>query len=106
VGRQRHQIGVHTIDIKRDFSKGLDRIDMQQPAGGMDDLGHLSDRLQRTGLIIGCHYRHQRRRPAGERRAQPVQIQNTRACDADSADGLGGEPPAREHGSVLDGRNR
>ena len=74
VRRKRHQIGIHRIDIERYFPKRLDRIDMQQSARGMDDLGRLRHRLHRAGFVVGQHHRHQRRRPAREHRAQTVQI--------------------------------
>ena len=63
VRRKRHKIGAHRIDIKRYFSKGLDRVDMQQSARGMDDFGRLRDRLNRAGFVVGQHDRHQCRRP-------------------------------------------
>ena len=53
VRRKRHQIGTYHIDIKRYFSERLDRIDMQQSAGGMDDLSHLGDRLHGAGFVVG-----------------------------------------------------
>ena len=63
VRRQRHKIGTYLIDIERYFSKRLDRVDMQEAAGRMDDSGDLRDRLHRAGLVIGRHDRDQRRRP-------------------------------------------
>ena len=41
VRRKRHQIGTHHTDIESYFTERLDRVDMQQAAGGMDDLGRL-----------------------------------------------------------------
>ena len=39
VRRQRHQIGTYHLDIEWYFSKRLDRIDMQEGAGGMYNFG-------------------------------------------------------------------
>ena len=88
VRRKRHQIGSHRIDIERYFSERLDRIDMQQSAGGMDDLGDLGDRLHRPGFVVGQHHRHQRRRAVVEHRAQTVEIHQAGARDTDDADRL------------------
>ena len=66
VRRKRDQIGLHRLDIKRYFSKRLDRVDMQQPACFMHDVSDFADRLKRAGLVIGQHDRDQRRRPIGK----------------------------------------
>ena len=53
VRRKRYKIGIHRIDIKRYFSKCLNRIDMQQSACAMDDIGHFRDRLNGAGFVVG-----------------------------------------------------
>ncbi len=63
VRREGHKIGIHRIDIKWYFTERLDRVDMQQSAGGMDNPSHLGNRLHRAGFVVGQHHRHQRGRP-------------------------------------------
>ena len=95
VRRQRHKIGSQFLDIKWYFSKRLDRVDMQQAPGCMDDLSGFSDRLDRAGLVIGGHDRDQRRRAVRELRAQIVEIDSPSERHADPADHSGGNrPPA------------
>ena len=50
---KRDQISLHRIDINRYFSKRLDRVDVQHPAGFMHDISDFADRLKRAGLVIG-----------------------------------------------------
>ena len=89
------KIGSYRFEIKRDFSERLDRIDMQQPARGMDDVGHLGHRLHGAGLVVGQHHRHQRRRAVGKQRAQVVEIDEARAVTLMVPIASGGNrPPA------------
>ena len=44
----------------------------------MDDPGGLRDRLDRAGLVVGQHHRHQRRRAAGQQLAQMIEIDQAR----------------------------
>ena len=79
---------------------------MQQAACGMDDLGHLGDRLNGAGFVVGQHDRHQRGRTAREAvRAQMVEIDHAGARDADRVDRFGRKPSAREHRGMLDRRH-
>ena len=72
--RNRYKIGLQFIDIKRNFTECLDRIDVQQATGAVNDFGDLRDRLHRAGLVIGEHDRDQRRRTVRQHVAQMIQI--------------------------------
>ena len=78
---------------------------MQPRTCRMDDFGHLGDRLDRPGLVVGGHHRDQRRRAGSQHGAQMIEIDDARAGDGDGADRFGGKSPAREHRGVLDRRH-
>ena len=63
VRRQRHKVRAQRLEIAGNPSRPLHRIDMQQPARGMDQRGGLRDRLDYPGFVVGEHQRHQRPRP-------------------------------------------
>ena len=51
----------------------LHRVDMQQAARRMHDVGNLRDRLDNAGLVVGEHHRNQR--PLGSRNARRERMQ-------------------------------
>ena len=94
-------------DIERDFAERLDRIDMQQAARLMDDLGRFSDRLDRAGLVVGQHDRDQRRRAAVEQRAQMHRDRRRRNGVTPMVPiASARKPPARQHRGMLDRRDQ
>src|SRR5947209_16394089 len=59
VGRQRSQVEVIALDIKRHFAGCLHSIRMEQHATLATKLSDLFDRLEHAGFIIGSHDRDQ-----------------------------------------------
>ena len=55
VRRQRQKIGAERIDIDRNPARRLHRIDMQEAARLMHDVGGLANRLDHAGLVVGEH---------------------------------------------------
>src|SRR5947209_12617597 len=55
VGAQRQQVGPERFDVERNAPRGLDRINVQQAALAMHDLGRGRDRLHCPGLVVGRH---------------------------------------------------
>ena len=55
------QVGAEPLPMSQSMRPGaLHRIDVQQPARGVHDLGDLGDGLDHAGLVVGEHDRNQR----------------------------------------------
>ena len=104
VRRNAQKIGPQLLDIEQDLAKRLNRIDVQQPAGGVHELGRLTHRLDHAGLVVGRHQRHQRLGAlAGCRLETRLQLSHRRHAVAACAEPLDrGEVAARQHRDVLD----
>ncbi len=66
VRRKGRKVRADRVNIERNFAEHLDRVDMNEAAGLVNDLCGLGDRLDRAGLIVGRHDRDQRRRAVAE----------------------------------------
>ncbi len=107
VRRKRHQIGLHRSDIKRYFPKRLDRVDMQQPAGRMHDVGDFGDRLDARR----SRYWPASPTPAPAARRQAPSRRWSRSTTPapvtlDGPDRLRRKAPAAQHRGMLDGRDQ
>src|SRR5262249_52102058 len=60
VPRQCEEISSEQVDITRDSTRRLDRVDVQGSTRCMDHTRGLRHRLDDTDLVIGEHERHQR----------------------------------------------
>ena len=104
VRRERQKIGAECADIDSDPAWRLDRVDMQQAAGLMHDVGDLANRLDDAGLVVGQHDA----RPAAARRPISVSIAARRdrrrrsRVDRDRSTGRrGNRPPASTEGCSI-----
>src|SRR3954468_17555160 len=62
VGAERHQIGAERLDVELDIRCRLDRIDVEHdPLAGPDARRDLSDRLERSDLVVREHDRDEDR---------------------------------------------
>lgn len=84
----------------------LDRINVQQPARGMDNVGRLRHGLDGSGLVVGEHHRDQRWRAAVKQGAKMIKVDKARARDPDAPDPLGREPSPGDDRGVLDRRDQ
>ena len=72
------KVGAQFRHIERYFAEGLDRIDVQETARCVNDLGRFRDRLDRAGFVIGQHDRHQRGRATAKQFPQMIEIDDAR----------------------------
>jgi hypothetical protein len=100
---QGDEIGTHGADIPPNSARGLDRVDVQEAARGVDEARRLRDGLDDAGFVVGGHDRHQRSVPERsealfERRKVDLAILSHRQA----LDVSGREPTARKHRGMLD----
>ena len=100
---QGDEIGTHGVDIPTNSTRGLDRVDVQEAARGVDEARYLRDGLDDAGFVVGGHDRHERSVPERsqalfERRKVDLAIPGHRQA----VDVPGREPTARKHRAMLD----
>ena len=104
---QGEKISSERVDITGNSTGGLDRVDVQHAARGMDYARGLRNRLNNAGLVVGEHERNER--SALERSHAPLKrrkVDLAASGHRQALDRCRREPPAGEHRGMLDRRNQ
>jgi hypothetical protein len=105
VGGEAQHVGAERVHIELDPSRRLNGIGVEDPAGVMHDARGLCDRLDRAGLIVGGHQRHEgphtRAIGLGKLLRKDSEVGAPVSRDGKSRDGPRREPSAGEHGRML-----
>jgi hypothetical protein len=107
VGRQGQGVGAERRHVDWELADGLDRVDVDQPAGGVGNLGGLEDRLDHACLVVGQHQDGEGRPvglvPAREPALQPLEVGDPAVVHRPDLDGQAARLDGLGHGGVFAG---